>query len=658
MAYPRIIFAILAMLFSAFAFAKMPKDIQKQVELFTKPYEFSEVKISSKGSYISLIKNTNNIRSLVILDAKTFQPTYVAKFSGDEEVGDYVWVNDERVVLSKVYNRGWKEEPEYYGELFAVNADGSKPKYIFGQLAGGLQTGTNIKKNTSIRAIGYIRSPLAHDAKSMLIKAYPIGNGSKGFMTRTHPQLYKVNVYSGKRRKVTTAPVTNANFLLDQDHQPIFATGTDKNNDIKTYRKVDGQWQPENTIQGNLTDFSLLSIADDNQHVYAKGALPNETQAVYRINIATGSQEKIVHNKNVDPLKYWKNDQTDELYAVEYVDGYPSYDFVRKDSREALRLKSLLKSIPGHQLHLVSDTLDGETSILFATNDRTPGDYYLYKAKENKIQKIVSIASWINPDDLADVKPISFQSRDGKTIHGYITMPYGIDHKNLPLVVEPHGGPAARDYWFYNANSQLLAQQGIATLQVNFRGSIGYGEAFEKSGNLKWGTAVQHDIIDGVKYVIEQGWIDRNRICIAGGSFGAYSALQSSILEPDLFKCAIGMAGVYDLPLMKNEGDIPSFSFGGSFLSEVIGNDPQTLKAMSPSHNVNKLKAKLLLVHGEKDKRTPIEQYEALADALDKANYPYEKMIFDKEGHGLYNPENQAKYYNRMLGFIKENLAL
>ncbi len=638
--------------------AKMPKDSDEQIALFTKPYEFSEVKISPKGSYLSIIKNTDNIRSLVVLETGSFKPIYQAKFAGDEEVGNYAWVSDNRLAIEKLYNRGWAEEPEYYGEIFAVNADGSRPMYLFGQLSAVQQTGSHLNKNTAIRAIGYIRHALPEDEKFMIVKAYPIGNGRKGFMTKTLPLLYKVNIYNGKRRKLITAPVYNANFALNHEHKPIFATGTNSDNKVEIFQRIDGEWKPADKLQGKLDDFSIIGFAEDNDHIYATGIESGDTQAVYKININTFKQKKLIQNENVDPLKFWKDDNTDELYAVEFEDGYPVYNFVNKNSDKAKKLKALLKSLPGHQLHLVSETLDGNKTIIAATNDRNSGTYYLYNSSQNKLQKVVAKKSWIDPNDLADVKPISFKSRDGLTIHGYITLPYGIEHKNLPLVVNPHGGPIARDYWSYNEQAQLLAQNGIATLQINFRGSSGYGDKFEKAGYLKWGTDIQYDIIDGVNYAVAQGWINKDKICIEGGSFGAYSALQSAIVEPDLFKCAIGVAGVYDLPLMKSEGDIPSLNFGDSYLSEIIGDDLELQKAMSPSYNVDKLKAKILLVHGERDRRTPIEQYEALAEALEKANYPFEKMIFEKEGHGFYNPENQAKYYKKMLSFVKENLNL
>jgi len=276
-----------------------------------------------------------------------------------------------------------------------------------------------------------------------------------------------------------------------------------------------------------------------------------------------------------------------------------------------------------------------------------------------KLEYLVSQKNWLDPELMAEVRPISFTSRDGKTIHGYLTLPNNLEAKNLPLVVNPHGGPhGPRDWWGFDPQNQLIASQGAAVLQINFRGSGGYGKNFEHLGHQKWGTDIQYDIIDGTKYVIEQGLVDKDRICIAGGSFGGYSALMAPTLAPDMFKCAIGFAGVYDLPLMFKEGDVQSRRAGGRYLEQVLGEDTKVLKSMSPTHNVDKLKTKILLVHGGDDERAPIEQFEALEDALNERNYPYQKLVMDDEGHGFYNDEHQAKYYGEMLSFLKENLKL
>ena len=519
--------------FCSASYAELPKDIDKQIELFTKPYQFSDVKISPEGSYFSLIMNENNIRRLLFLDGKTLQPTFVAKFPGDEEVGDYTWVSDERVAIEKVYNRGWQEEPVTYGEIFAINADGSRPTYLFGQKHNGQQTGSHIKKNTAIRAWGFIQHGLPEDDRHMLVLATPIGSGSSGSETRNHPHIFKVNVKNGRRKKVVTAPIPNAEFILDKERNPAFVSGTNAKNEVEIYQRTENEWKDVDHIRGKLNDFKILGYAEDNQHVYAEGLAEGNTRALFKVNIKTGKQEEIVQNDNVDPQTYWQDQDTNELFAVEFEDGYPEYAFVNSDNKNTKTIKSLLKAIPGHQLRLVSSTLDGSKSVILAVNDRNNGDYYLFDSQKKSIAKIASQRSWINPNDLADVKPIKFKSRDGLTIHGYITMPYGVEHKNLPLVVNPHGGPIARDYWEYNSQAQLLAANGIATLQVNFRGSSGYGLAYKQAGYQNWGTKTQYDIVDGVRYVIDQGWVNKDKICIEGGSFGAYSALQSAVIEPE-----------------------------------------------------------------------------------------------------------------------------
>nr|WP_249365810.1 S9 family peptidase [Pseudoalteromonas sp. NEC-BIFX-2020_002] len=260
---------------------------------------------------------------------------------------------------------------------------------------------------------------------------------------------------------------------------------------------------------------------------------------------------------------------------------------------------------------------------------------------------------------MAETRPISFTSRDGLTIHGYLTLPNNATEKNLPLVVMPHGGPhGPRDWWGFDPDAQLLANRGMAVLKVNFRGSGGFGRNFEHAGHRKWGAEIQYDIIDGVKHLIEQGTVDKNNMCIMGASFGGYSALQSAIIEPDMFKCAIGVVGVYDLPLMFDEGDVAERESGQRYLKNVLGTDEAQLKAFSPSYNIDKLKAPVLIVHGGEDERAPIEQAESLVAALKKANHPYVYELLEDEGHGFYKPEHRTRYYKQVLAFLDQHLTL
>jgi dipeptidyl aminopeptidase/acylaminoacyl peptidase len=625
-------------------------------ELFSRSAQYDQVKLSPTGQYLSAITRHNDKNVLVIMESKSKKLMQTLHFGENAQVGNYEWVNDERLVMQKVYLKGWSDHPIYYGELFAVNADGSQKLYLFGYNNGQMQTGSHIKKNTAINASAYILEPLINDDKFMLVNTIP-WDSTRGIEARQ--TVYKVNVYNGKRKRELVAPIGRTRFLTNNNGEVKFASGEDENYQTKLFYRNDGDWIDSDKLNINLTDFTPISFSDNDKTIYALGREGNQTQGIYKINLDTGEKQKVLQDPKVDPSNVWINKSNHQLYAIELFDGYPTYAFVDPNNSHSKLLKQLIEALPGHHVQLVSETRDASKFIIKASNDRNPGDYYLFDNKSLNLEYLVSSRAWLDPDLMAEVKPISFPNRDGQTIYGYVTLPHGKEAKNLPLVVNPHGGPhGARDWWEFDEQNQMLANEGIAVLQVNFRGSGGYGLAFEEAGYLKWGTDIQHDIIDGTKYLIEQGMVDQNKICIVGGSFGGYSALQSAMLAPNLFKCAIGFAGVYDLALMFNQGDIADTRSGTSYLKKVLGEEPETLKSMSPSANVNKLKAKLLLVHGGQDDRAPIEQLESLEKGLKEQNYSYEKLIMDDEGHGFYNDLHRAKYYDMMLKFLKENLNI
>lgn len=650
--------AALCLSTATFAATQSDKHIQSSAQLFSKGSEYANVKLSPTGKYISAITKVEGKSVLLVLQNADKKLINAIRFPGNAQVGTYEWASDERIVLAKEYLKGWTDFPQYYGELMAVNADGSRPAYLFGYNSGEQQTGSNIKKNTPMRATAFILDPLPDDDRYMLVNAIP-WNGGISLDIEQQQDVYRVDLFKGTRKRVTGSPIGQARFMTDNEGEVRFVTGEDKHNTTKVFYRDNGNWHNTDKLDLGLTDFTPLSFAEDKHTLYAAGRQPGETLGIYKINLETGDRKEIIQDQKVDPSNFWINGSNKQLYAVEFDAGYPSYAFVDNEDSHATLLKQLLAALPGHQVRIVSETRDASTLVILAFNDRNPGDYYLFDTKALKLERLVAAKTWIDPEKMAEVKPISFASRDGQTIHGYLTLPLGQKAKNLPLVVNPHGGPhGVRDAWGFDPQNQLLASQGIAVLQVNFRGSGGYGEAFEQAGYQKWGTDVQYDIIDATQYVIDQGFADKERICIAGASFGGYSALQSAVLAPDMFKCAIGMAGVYDLPLMFKEGDVAGRDSGTSYLKQVLGQDSATLKAMSPSYNVAKLKANLLLVHGGDDERAPIEQLESLEDALKAHKYPYQKMVMDNEGHGFYNDEHRAKYYEKMLVFLKTNLKV
>ena len=217
---------------------------------------------------------------------------------------------------------------------------------------------------------------------------------------------------------------------------------------------------------------------------------------------------------------------------------------------------SLMRAFPGSNVRITSTTADGSLAIVFVDSDVNPGDYYLFDTKTMRAEFLRATRTWIDPRQMRPRKPIEVTARDGVKLHGYLTQPAGTGPQ--PLVVLPHGGPhGIRDTWEFDWEAQLLASRGYAVLQINFRGSAGYGMDFETAGYRQWGAGMQDDVTDATRWAIEQKVTEPNRICIFGGSYGAFAALMGAAREPDLYRCAVGYAGIYDLELMLSSADIP-----------------------------------------------------------------------------------------------------
>jgi len=259
---------------------------------------------------------------------------------------------------------------------------------------------------------------------------------------------------------------------------------------------------------------------------------------------------------------------------------------------------------------------------------------------------------------MAAMQPISFKARDGLTIHGYLTLPLG-GHKPLPLVVNPHGGPfGIRDYWQFDPETEFLAYHGYAVLQVNYRGSGGYGAAFQNAGYYQWGGTMQDDLTDATQWAIKQGIADPKRICIYGGSYGGYAALEAVVKAPDLYKCAIGYAGVYDLVMLHDRGGEMYYSSHGmgAYLSNTLGDNMAALRAASPVDHVNRIKAALFLAHGGADETVPIDQANEMRSALDKAGKKYEWLYYPNEGHGYFKLAHRVVFTTNA-GILNHNIG-
>jgi dipeptidyl aminopeptidase/acylaminoacyl peptidase len=301
---------------------------------------------------------------------------------------------------------------------------------------------------------------------------------------------------------------------------------------------------------------------------------------------------------------------------------------------------------------------DRQRVIVQSWTANDPGMYYLYDAKAQKLSKLLARMPWIDAAKMAEVSAIKFQARDGLLLHGYLTLPLDRGRKNLPLIVLPHGGPQTRDAWGYDPDVQFLANRGYAVLQVDYRGSTGYGEAFVKSGLRQVGTGMQHDITDGVHWAIRQGIADEKRIGIMGGSFGGYAALMGLALEPDLYRCGISIAGVTDwVELIKEKAEMfpQSYAYNLSLVGDPKKDSP-ALNAISPVHLVDRIKGPVLIIHGRDDPAVPYNQARLLVSALEKAGKPHELMAKYNEQHGLRDFNNRIEMYRQVEAFLQKHL--
>jgi dipeptidyl aminopeptidase/acylaminoacyl peptidase len=300
--------------------------------------------------------------------------------------------------------------------------------------------------------------------------------------------------------------------------------------------------------------------------------------------------------------------------------------------------------------------------IIRTYSDRSLGAYYIYDKNTDKLDKIVEVSPWIDENEMAKVYPISYQSRDGLTIAGYLTLPKGYTMetaKNLPVVVNPHGGPWARDGWGFNPEVQFLANRGYAVLQMNFRGSTGYGKKFWEASFKKWGLEMQDDITDGTLWLIEKGIADPDRIAIYGGSYGGYATLMGLVKEPELYAAGVDYVGVSNMfTFMKTIP--PYWEPLLDMFYEMVGNpvtDSLALRAVSPVFHTDKIVAPLFVAQGRNDPRVNVDESDQMVEAMQARGVTVEYLVKDNEGHGFRNEENRFEFYRAMEQFLNSTMG-
>jgi dipeptidyl aminopeptidase/acylaminoacyl peptidase len=291
-------------------------------------------------------------------------------------------------------------------------------------------------------------------------------------------------------------------------------------------------------------------------------------------------------------------------------------------------------------------------------SDRDPGSYYLFDRTTMKADMLFSAMEAIDPEQMAERRPISFKARDGLELHGFVTMPAHAAGAKLPLVLLPHGGPhGIHDTWHFDDDAQFLASRGYAVLQVNYRGSGGRGVNFQESGYRQWGGKVLDDLEDGTRWLASQGEVDGNRVCAYGASFGAYASLMLAARDSNQFKCAVGYVGIYDLKLLAKPENNRQDAVMAATVRKFVGDDKAELDRISPAMLAEKIKAPVLLVHGGNDKIAPVEHAHAMRAALTAAGRPPEWFLAPNERHGFYDTANRTAFYEKLEAFLGKHIG-
>ena len=631
------------------------------IEHFTRYDEFGGIKLSPTGEFAAYMTGKYGRSMLVFISMKDKKITGGVNCPEGFEIFDFDWASNSRVVFQIAERQLGLLQPSPTGEMLAVDVDGKRQKFVYGYRTGEQQTGTLIKARESSYATADLISPLLVDEKSILIEEHPWRAGaSYWYYDRdAKPLITQLDIYTGKKRKLDIAPLANATVMVDHNDRVRFAIG------LNPQFKLAVSWKPD--PDGPWTEFALpgfreesvrpRKFSEDNQSVFFTGVKEDESlDALYKLNLHTKDISKVYGFENTDVTGVVYDLSGRRIVGVvSYVDKR-SVHWLDPEDRAARIYRSLHNAFPGQTVSIASTTKDGNIAIVFVHSDVNPGDYYLFDTQTMKADYLRPARQWIDPATMRAKTPFSLRARDGLQLHGYLTLPVGSGPH--PMVVLPHGGPhGVRDTWDFDWEVQMLANRGYAVLQVNYRGSGGYGMDFEEQGFRQWGAKMQDDITDATRWAIEQKYADANRMCIFGASYGGYAALMGAVREPELYRCAIGFAGVYDLELMLSSADIPRSKSGRAYLNVALGNDREQLRARSPTHNADKISIPVLLIHGKEDWRAAYEQATRMKAALDKHQKPYEWMSLSREGHGVYDEESRKEMYDRILGFLDKHLS-
>ncbi len=623
------------------ALSALPPIIDRQL-IFGDP-EISGAQISPDGRHISFIKPHRDVRNVWVKGLD--EPFSAARpvTADAQPVTAYFWSQDGKYVLY-VQDKGGNENFHVYAVDPAAPAEA----------ATAVPPARDLTPVEGVRAFIYAVPEKRPDE-------IIVGLNDRD---QAYHDVYRVKIATGERELLIQNTQKVGFWLYDRSGNVRLAS-RQKDDGGNEILRVDGT----NLTRVHETTYleSAFPVGFDveEKRVYLQSNKGDDVDLsrLELLDPASGAIEVIESDpeKQVDLEGALFDEQTHELMATFYVGDrvrlYPRTARARQD------LKRMRKELPDGDFGISSSTRDMRYSLVSVTSDVEPGATYLYDRSTGAFTLQYRVRENLPREHLAGMKPIRYRARDGLMIPAYLTLPKGVPAKNLPLVLHPHGGPWARDNWGYDGYAQFLANRGYAVLQPNFRSSTGYGKKFLNAGNKQWGLgAMQHDLSDGVKHLIEQGIADPRRVAIYGGSYGGYASLAGVTLTPELYACAIPYVAPSSLITL-----IESFPaywrpfLKGSWYLRVgdpaNAEDRKDLEARSPIRYIDRIRVPMLVVHGANDPRVKQAESDAIVIALRDKGHAVEYIVAPDEGHGFRAPNNRMSLAVAMERFLARHLG-
>lgn len=606
---------------------------QIPLEDFFRNSERTGYQLSPDGSYISYMAPYKD-RLNVFVRRVDETDEHAIRITNETErsVAGYMWADNQRLL----YMKDTAGDENY--QLYGVHRDGSDDR--------------------AYTAFDGVRTSLIDDLEEQQ-GVVMIG------MNKRNPEVfdpYRLNIETGELTLLAENPGNIQGWMTDHDGRLRVATAiVDGVNTQILYRDTEDEpFKP--VLTTNFRDVvSFMEFTPDNKEVYAATNLHRDKTILVRMNPATCEELEVLYeNERYDIASISYSRKRKKLLSV-YCTGHKEPVRHYFDAEEE-QLRQRIKAHFPNQRYGIADTDKAEENyLIYVGGDRTRGSYWHYNALTDEAKKIADLAPWIKSDEMNAMHPVCYTTRDGLQIEAYLTLPDGLTPdtaKQLPIVVNPHGGPWARDCWGYSSEVQFLSNRGYAVFQMNFRGSTGYGRHFLEASYKQWGLKMQDDITDGVKWLIEQGIANPNRIAIYGGSYGGYATLAGLTFTPDLYACGIDYVGVSNLFTFMQT--IPPYWRPMlEMMYEQVGHpehDADQLAATSPALHADKIKVPLFVAQGANDPRVNKAESDQMVEALRQRGVVVEYMVKDNEGHGFHNQENRFDFYRAMERFLKAHL--